>query len=118
MQKHNKIFADISGIQVTADELLIAVPTEKQHSITLKTILRLGSQKNIQYNKDKMQFEVNTVEYMGNLVIHKGLKPDNKKLDAILNIPQPTYVPSLQRLLSMTKFMSPYIPNESTITTP
>ena len=55
---------------------------------------------------------------MGNLVTSEGLKPDDKKLDAILNMPQPTDVPALQRLLGMTKFLSLYIPNESTITAP
>ena len=53
---------------------------------------------------------------MNNLVTHEGLKPDSKKLDAILNIPQPTNFPSLRRLLVMTKFLSQYVPNESTIT--
>ena len=33
-------------------------------------------------------------------------------------MPQPTDVPSLQRLLGMTKFLSQYIPNDSTITAP
>ena len=55
---------------------------------------------------------------MGNLVTSEGLKPDEKKLDAILNMPQPTDVPALQRLLGMTKFLSQYIPNESTIAAP
>ena len=119
MQKRNEeIFGDLSGVHVIADDLIIAAPTEKQHDITFKAVLDRARQKNVRYNKDKIQFKVNAVEYMGNLVTHEGLKPDSKKLDAILNMPQPTDVPSLQRLSGMTKFLSQYIPNESTITAP
>ena len=45
---------------------------------------------------------------MGHLVTEHGLK----------HMPLPTDVPSLQRLLGMTKYLSQYIPNESTITAP
>ena len=118
MQKRNEeIFGNIPGVHVIADDLIIAA-TEQQHDITFKAVLNRARQKGVRYNKDKLQFKVSTVEYMGNLVTRQGLKPDIKKLDAILNMPQLTDVNSLQRLLSMTKFLSPYIPNESTITAP
>ena len=55
---------------------------------------------------------------MGHLVTEHGLKPDDEKINAIANMPPPTDVLSLQRLLGMTKYLSQYIPNESTITAP
>ena len=119
MQKRNEeIFGDIPGVHVIADDLIIAAPSEQEHDATFKAVLNRARQKGVRYNKSKIQFKVDTVQYMGNLVTHEGLKPDDKKLEAILNMPQPTDVPSLQRLLGMTKFLSQYIPNESTITSP
>ena len=53
---------------------------------------------------------------MGNLVTHEGLKPDNTKFEAIINMPPPTDIPSLQRLLGMTKYLSQYFPMKSTVT--
>ena len=55
---------------------------------------------------------------MGNLVSSKGLKPDQKKVEAIVGIPKPTNVPSLQRLLDKIKYLAQYILNKSTITAP
>ena len=55
---------------------------------------------------------------MGNLVSSKGLKPDPKKVEAIVDMPMPTDVPSLQHLLGMIKYLAQYILNESTITAP
>ena len=119
MQKRNEeIFGDIPGVHIIADDIIIAAPTEQQHDVIFKTVLDRARQKRVRLNKDKIQFKVSIVEYMGNLVTSEGLKPDDKKIDAILNMPQPTDVPTLQRLLGMTKFLSQYIPNESTITAP
>ena len=53
---------------------------------------------------------------MGNLVSSKGLKPDPKKVEAIVDVLTPTDIPSLQRLLGMIKYLVQYNPNESTIT--
>ena len=55
---------------------------------------------------------------MGNVVTANGLQPDEQKIVAIVDMLPPTDVPSLQRLLGMSRYLSQYIPNESTITAP
>ena len=55
---------------------------------------------------------------MGNLVSSDGLNPDPKKIDAIMNMPKPTDVNSLQRIMCLIKYLAQYIPNESAITEP
>ncbi len=55
---------------------------------------------------------------MGNLVAGDGLKPDDDKTRASLEMPQPTDTESLQRLLGMVKYLAQYVPNESDITAP
>ena len=83
---------------------------------SLKTVLEKARQKGVRFNKDKIQKRVNAIKYMGNLVTHEGLKPDNTKFEAIVNMPPPTDIPSLQRLLGMTKYLSQYFPMKSTVT--
>ena len=72
----------------------------------------------VKFNSEKVQFKIGQVEYMGNLVSSDGLKPDPKKIEAIMNMPKPTDVNSLQRLLGLIKYLAQYIPNESAITEP
>ena len=55
---------------------------------------------------------------MGHFVTKEGLMPDDQKIDAIVNMPPPIDVLSLQRFLGMTKCLSQYIPNASSITAP
>ena len=55
---------------------------------------------------------------MGHSVSEEGLKADDDKINAIVNMPDPHDIASLQRFLGMTKYLSQYIPNESIITAP
>ena len=69
--------------------------------------------------RDKcVKFKIGEVEYMGNLVSSDGLKPDPNKIEAIMNMPNPTDVNLLLRLLVFIKYLAQYIPNESAITEP
>ena len=67
---------------------------------------------------EKIQFKVNSVSYMGYFVTKEEPMPDEQKIDAIVNLPPPIDVPSLQRFLGMTKYLSQCILNESSITAP
>ena len=119
MQKRNEtVFGDIGGVYVIADDIIVAAKNEKEHDAIMLALLKRAKEKGVCFNRDKIQFKVNSVRYMGHLVTEHGLKPDDEKINAIVNMPPPTDVPSLQRLLGMTKYLSQYIPNESTITVP
>ena len=119
MQKRNEdTFGDIHGVHIIADDLIIAAPNEKEHDRILRSVLQRARDRGVKFNKDKIQFKVSSMTYMGNIVSEHGLKPDKRKVQAIVDMPPPNDVPSLQRLLGMARYLSQYIPNESTITTP
>ena len=119
MQKRNEdTFGDIHGVHVIADDLIIAAADDQEHDSILHRVLARARDKGVKFNSDKIQFKISEVEYMGNLISSDGLKPDPKKIEAIVNMPKPTDVTSLQRLMGMIKYLAQYIPNESAITEP
>jgi len=119
MQKRNEeTFGDISGVHVITDDLIIAAANPQEHDHIMRLVLTRAREKGVRFNKDKLQFKIDSVHYMGHIVSAQGLKPVPSKVHAITNMPPPHDVPSLQRLLGMTKYLSQYIPNESTITAP
>ena len=119
MQKRNEeTFGDINGVHVIADDLIIAARDEQEHDRILRTVLQRAREKGVKFNKNKIQFKVSTVTYMGNVVTANGLQPDEQKIVAVVDMPPPTDVSFLQRLLGMSRYLSQYIPNESTITAP
>ena len=119
MQKRNEeSFGNIEGVHIIADDLIIAAASEAEHDRILQSVLQRARETGVKFNKNKIQFKVPTVTYMGNIVTSNGLQPDTRKVAAINDMPPPTDVSSLQRLLGMTRYLSQYIPNESTITAP
>ena len=119
MQKRNKeTFGDLQGVHVIADDLIIAERDGQEHDDIVHRVLTRARDKGVKFNSEKVQFKIGQVEYMGNLVSSDGLKPDPKKIEAIMNMPKPTDVNSLQRLLGLIKYLAQYITNESAITEP
>jgi len=106
MQKCNEEpFGDISGVHIIADGLIIAAANPQEHDHIMRLVLTWAWEK----RKDKMQFKIDSVQYMGHIVSAQGLKPDPHKVQAITNMPPPHNVPLIQRLLGMTKYLSQYI---------
>ena len=119
MQKRNEnTFGDIKGVHVIADNIIVVVENEEEHDAIMQALLNRARESGVRFNRKKIQFKVTSIRYMGHFVTEEGLKPDDDKIKAIVNMPPPCDVLSLQRFLGMTKYLSLYIPNESAITSP
>jgi len=119
MQKRNhETFGDIPGVHVIADDLIIGTDNDDENDEVLEKVLQRARSRKVKFNEDKIQYKLPYVHYMGNIVSHEGLKPDEAKVKAIVDMPTPTDVPGLQRLLGMVKYLAAYIPRESEITAP
>ena len=55
---------------------------------------------------------------MGNIITADGMRPDDAKITAISEMPDPTDKAGIQRLLGTVNFLAAYIPNMSEITAP
>lgn len=73
---------------------------------------------NVKFNKDKHQYKMSSVKYMGHVVTSDGVKVDDAKVKAIVDMPSPTDRPALQCMLGMVKYLSQYIPGEASVTAP
>lgn len=119
MQKRNvEAFGDIAGVQVIADDLIIAAATVEEHDQILRRVLERARQLQVKFNQTKVQFRVPEVLYMGNIITPDGLTPDQSKVEAISSMPLPEDRAALQRLLGMVRYLAQYVPNESELTAP
>ena len=117
-QKNCETFGDIPGVYIIADDMIIAASSEQEHDVILQKVMERAKTANVKFNKDKIQFKVDTVTYMGHIITAAGQKADGAKIKAIVDMPTPEDRQSLQRLLGMTKFLSQYIQNEASLTAP
>ena len=119
MQKRNEnTFADIPGVRIIADDMIISAKDETEHDAIVRKVMQRARERNVKFSKTKVQFKVPNVTYMGHIFAADGLKPDPAKVEAIVMMPKPENKSDLQRLLGMVRYLAQYIPNESAITAP
>ena len=113
-------YSDIPGVLAVHDDIIIAGKDTAEHDIALKQVLERARERNIKFNRSKVQLRVNQVKYLGDIVTTDGFKPDHDKIKAIIiiDMPEPQNKQDLQRLLGMVNYLSQYIPNMSEITSP
>lgn len=119
MQKQNKrTFADIDGVHVIAEDIIIAASFEEVHDAILKHELDHACAKNIIFNKAKLQQKVSLVNCMGNVVTADGRRPCPRKVCAIVAMPLPNDKRGVQHLLGMVCLLSQFVPSMLSLTAP
>ena len=93
VEKH---FGDISGALPVVDDIIIGGKNEQEHNLTFRKVLTRARERNIKFNRDKIQFRVNQVKYMGEVVSELGFSPDPETIYAIHNMPTPSCKQDLQ----------------------
>lgn len=105
-------------MHIVADDMIIAAASEQEHDKILHEVMERAKAANVKFNKEKIQYRVDTVKYMGHIITPAGQRADDAKIKAIIDMPPPVDKQSLQRLLGMTKFLAQYVPNEASLTAP
>ncbi len=113
-----KAFGDIPGVFLIADDMILATETEEENDILIRKVLDRARSEGVKFNKNKIQLKQSTVVYMGRILGKDGLRPCPKKIQSILDMPNPTDKEGVRRFLGMVQFLSPFIPNMSTVTAP
>ena len=112
------ILANVEGAVNAQDDIIIwgnsLEQLEKRTRATLQAIRISG----LKLRKDKCQFNKNELTFLGHLISANGTSPDPRKIDAILNMPEPNNVKELQRFLGMITYLGKFIPKLSDETAP
>lgn len=111
-----QIFGDLEGVEVYFDDLCIFGKNKQEHDERLLNVIRRARDFNVKFNKKKVQYKATEVCFMGQIISEGEIKPDNKYLRAIREMPSPEDKQGVLRLLGMCKFLAKYIPNLSAIT--
>ena len=85
----NDKFADISGCLTDIDDILAAGKTLAEHDANSKKVLDRVREINMTLIKEKCQFRLTQIDYLGETLTQEGVKPDNEKFKVILEYGDP-----------------------------
>ena len=114
----DSLLADIPGVVVYMDDILVTGPTESDHLAALEEVLSRLEKAGLRLRKTKCQFMVSSVTYLGYTVDSEGLHPTPEKVRAITEAPSPRNVTELKSYLGLLSYYSRFLPKISTILAP
>ena len=99
LQVMSDLFGDLPVVIIYFDDFLVTGETKAELELNLKQVLLRCREKNLKLQLKKCRFFLQQLPWLGHVIGHGTLRPDPDKVDAIVNMPDPTDNQSLQRLL-------------------
>lgn len=112
-----RITEGLVGTRVYIDDIVVWGNTRQEHDERLTRLLQRVQESGLKLNKEKCQFGVKEVVFLGDKISGEGVEPVHSKVQAIQEMPHPTDKKGVLRALGMINFLSKFIPNLSSKTT-
>ena len=111
----------LQGTPVATLMIFLTGSTREEHLQNLETVLQRLDQRGVRVKKSKCEFLKDSVEYLGHKIDASGLHATTKKVDAVINAPQPKNVKQLRLLrsfLGLLQYYGRFISNLSSLLMP
>ena len=112
------ILQGLSGVMCYIDDILISTSDERSHLDVLGEVLTRLEKHGLRLKREKCQFLMSSVEYLGHQVDASGIRPMPDKIDAVINAPPPKNVSELRSFLGLVNYYGKFVPNLSTLLHP
>ncbi len=101
------LMASLEFVRAYIDDLLIITRgTVDDHFLKLETLLTILRNAGLKVNVAKSLFCSHEIKYLGYILTREGIKPQPKKVQAILALNPPNNVKELRHFLGMKLFSS------------
>ena len=123
-RRQEDVLSGLESVYCIVDDILVGGkgPTLEDaisdHDKNVRKFLERCRQGNIKLNKNKMKIKQDPVCFMGHILTNSGIKPDPGKIKAITDMPSPSDVSGVRRLLGMVNYLTKFIPHLSDLTHP
>lgn len=114
------VLSGIQGIKclVYLDDVVVFGENLSTHNERLREVLNRMRKYNMKLQPDKCEFLRKEVCYLGHVIGHTGVRPDEKRIEAVRNFPEPKTTRELKGFLGLAGYYRRFIPNFSKIAKP
>ncbi|PCJ22642.1 MAG: hypothetical protein COA94_08945, partial [Rickettsiales bacterium] len=103
-------FAPVPNLIKIVDDALIQAPTEREALRLLRIALVCSREHNITLSRKKIEAG-NDISFAGYKITDKGVKPDESKLSAIRDFPQPKDITTVRSFLGLVNQLGFFVPD-------
>ena len=118
-EKMSDLMAGLEFVRVYLDDILaITKGTFDDHLEKLEQLLNRVSAAGLKVNGKKSFFARSELEYLGYFITKEGIRPVEKKVEAIMNLAPPTTKKQLRRFIGLVNFYRDMWQHRSTLLAP
>ncbi|KAI2665814.1 Transposon Tf2-9 polyprotein [Labeo rohita] len=116
----NEVFRDMlhRWVVVYIDDILIYSTSYEKHVRHVRAVLQRLISHQLYAKEEKCEFHLDKISFLGYVISPEGVAMDEKKVNAVLNWPQPTTLKELQRFLGFLNFYRCFICQFSSVAAP
>jgi hypothetical protein len=116
----NSVLRDSIGDRcfVYMDDVLILGETLQEHHAKLREDFEQFRRFNVKIEPDKCEFLRPELAYLGHIISKEGVKPDPKKIEAVVQFPVPKREKDIKAFLGLTGYYRKFIADYSTVAKP
>ena len=108
----------IPGVCVYIDDILVTGSSEQEHLDNLAQVLQRLEAAGMRLKKEKCEFLVPAVAYLGHVISAEGLRTSDVKVKAIVDAPAPRNVTELRSFLGLVNYYGKFLPDLATTLSP
>ena len=117
-RRMHEVLQGMDGVAVQQDDVCVGGENDEKHDTRLKDVMHRLEKLGAELSHHKCVFKVPSVEMTGHIFSADGVSAAPSKVEAIDNLPQPTNVSELRRVMGMINWLGSYIPHLATVTEP
>ena len=106
------------GILVYLDDIIVYSADEERHLLLLEQVLQRLSEAGLKLNPKKTTLVSREVNYLGHVVSADGVRPDPKKIKAVMQLSPPTSVREVRSFLGLAGYYRRFIDGFAAMATP
>lgn len=103
----------LTGTYAYLDDVTVCGNTQEDHDKNLERFMQAVQKYKLTLNRDKCIFSKQSIKLLGYQIQNNTIKPDEDRLTPLINLPVPTDMPSLKRVLGLFAHYSKWIKNFS-----
>jgi hypothetical protein len=116
----DKVLKDYIGdfVEVYVDDIMIYSKSLEDHMIHIEKVLQKLKEYNLVIKLKKCRFCQKKIEFLGHEIGEEGLKPNSKKIEAIMKIQEPKTITEVRSFLGLCSYYRRFVKGFSKIAGP
>lgn len=96
----------LDGVVNIIDDLLVWGDSFAEHDHRLRLLLERAKENNLKLNKHKCFVRTKEIKYIGHILSASGLRPDEEKVRAVTQLPDPQNKQDLLSFMGMIQYLA------------